>query len=99
VGATAATAALLAVQEIDDPEVRRKRALARAHDLLDDLEDIRNGLIDGRISAATLSRLKDRLAEETVEASDSGLRALVREVELRAAVELAKLEREAEEGP
>lgn len=98
VAPTAATAALLAVQEVEDPEERRKRTLARAHDLLDDLEQIRNGLVEGRIPAATLRRLGGRLAEEAEDAGDPALRSLLREVELRAAVELAKLERDAEGG-
>lgn len=96
VAPTPATAALLAVQEVEEVEdagERRRRALARAETLLDELEAVRDGLLAGQVSGETLRRLAETLRGSRDRIDDPRLAALLREVELRAAVELAKLER------
>lgn len=91
---TPAASALLALQEVDDPGERRRRALARAEHLLGDLEAVRDGLLAGTVNAETLHRLTERLRSGREEVDDPQLAGLLGEVELRAAVELAKLERD-----
>lgn len=93
-GPLAATAAILAVQEVDvveDATARRARAIRRGERLLDLLDGLRHGLLDGRIPAATLRGLRTTLAER-IDVEDEALAGVLAEIDLRAAVELAKLE-------
>jgi len=85
--------AMLALQGIEDPQGRRRRAVRRGQRLLDALDDLKIGLLDGRVSTADLQRLAS-LAQESGEAvEDPGLKDVLSQIDLRAAVELAKLER------
>lgn len=70
----------------------RRRAMAHADDLLDELEDLRVGLLLGSYTQAQLSRLAARLQQRGATVTDPGLQALLQEVEMRAAIELAKYE-------
>ncbi len=93
--AVAASAGLMALQEVEELGARRRRAVARAHALLDELEEVRNALLLGGLPAATLHRIRRLLADRPDGLEDPALQALVRDVELRTEVELAKLERAA----
>jgi len=84
--------ALIALQEVDGPLTRRKRAVSRAGRLLDALDQIKLALIDGEPSAETLQRLAAAVREERDGADDPALQALLDQIETRAVVELAKLE-------
>jgi hypothetical protein len=82
--------ALMALQGVDDPTERRKRAVAKGRNALDMLDSLKLGLIDGSVDSSTLSRLKvasEGLAETT---GDRGLDTVMDEINLRVAVELAK---------
>ena len=83
---------LLALQEVDEVGERRTKAKKRANGLLDELDNIRHGLLMGEISPAQLHLLRNRIAAERPGVDDPKLAALLDEIELRAAVELAKLE-------
>ncbi len=83
---------LLALQELDEIGERRTKAKKRANGLLDELDNIRHGLLAGEISPAQLHLLRNRIAAERPGVDDPKLTALLDEIELRAAVELAKLE-------
>ena len=83
--------ALLAVQEVPGPLDERRRARQRGNDLLDQLEEIRLALLVGRLPRATLERLSAMVADRREHAQDPKLAAILDEIELRAAVELAKL--------
>lgn len=87
--------ALLALQETGGPLERRRRAVRRADRLLDGLDGLRLALIDGEPSATTLETLRRVGREQRDGTDDPGLEALLDQVDLRAAVELAKLERRA----
>lgn len=84
--------AILALQEVPDPDARRRRALRRGEELLEELEQIRLGLLSGHIAKADLERLAHSL-ERREPVEDARLAEALAEIELRAAVELAKLER------
>jgi hypothetical protein len=85
--------AVLAAQERADEEGSRRRALRRGGRLLGRLEALRLALLEGG-STAALRRDLEGLLHETEGAPGIGaLAGVVREIELRAAVELAKLER------
>jgi hypothetical protein len=84
--------ALIALQEIDSPLGRRKRAIGRAGRLLDELDDLKLALLEGEISEGGLRRLGAIVREERDATSDPRLEALLDQIEARAAVEIAKLE-------
>jgi len=82
--------ALLALQGVEDFTQRKRRAVAKGRNALDVLDSLKVGLLDGSIDRSTLARLKvasEGLAEET---GDAGLDQVMREIDLRVAVELAK---------
>ncbi len=91
VGAAADLGVMLAVQAVDEPAERRRRAVRRGHSLLDCLEELRLGLLDGSVPVASLARLRMVLAGGDL-AAEPALRATLVAIELRAAVEIAKLE-------
>lgn len=83
---------LLSIQEIPDAMVGRRRAIRRGDVLLDRLEDLRLGLLAGGVPRDRLEELA-RLARTARDAvDDPRLAAILDEIDLRAAVELAKLE-------
>ncbi len=84
--------ALLALQSIGTPGERKKRAVRRAGRLLDVLDEIKVGLLDGAIAADSLDRLVVAIRDQREETDDPGLEGVLNEIETRAAVELAKLE-------
>lgn len=84
--------ALLALQEVPDSLARHAKARQRGETLLDQLDQIRLALLAGTLSRATLGRLVDLLALERPQVDDPRLAQIIDEIELRAAVELAKLE-------
>src|SRR5688572_22255199 len=49
--------ALLALQGVEDPAERRKRAVKRGRDALDVLDDLKIGLLSGSLDQATVQRL------------------------------------------
>ena len=82
--------ALLALQGIESATERKKRAVARGRNALDVLDRLKIGLLDGNLDPSTLARLKvaaEGLSEDT---GDPGLDAVMSEIDLRVAVELAK---------
>ncbi len=82
---------LLALQEVPDALVSRARAKHRGEELLDQLEQVRLGLLAGRLSRDRLERLVRLAAEQQELRDDPRLSEILAEIELRAAVELAKL--------
>jgi class II flagellar assembly regulator FliX len=88
----AAVDALLSLQEMPDALAGRRRAVQRGQTLLDRLEDLRLGLLAGIVPRERLDELAklSRTARETVD--DPRLAQLLDEIDLRVAVELAKLD-------
>ena len=85
--------ALLALQEVIEPGGGRGQAGQRGRDLLDQLEDLQLALLAGRLPLDRLERLHVLLAEKAAISEDPRLAGVIEEIELRAAVELAKLGR------
>lgn len=88
----ASVEALVALQAADQVDEKARRATRRASTLLDILDTIRLGLIDGGIPHATLERLLQALGKKREQTGDPKLEAILEQVEIRAQVELAKLE-------
>jgi len=86
--------AVLAVQAVDDALTGRRRARERGEQLLDALDELRLALIEGRLPARKLGTLQALVSEQRANADNPQLQAVLDEIELRAAVELAKLERD-----
>ena len=83
--------AVLAIQERSAAEERRRRAFRRGHALLDRLEELRACLLEGELEPALLRRIRQEMAG-LAEPVDHELQSLMAEIELRALVEIAKLE-------
>jgi hypothetical protein len=84
--------ALLALQDIGGPLEGKRRAVRRASRILDVLDEIKVGLLEGELGGADLDRLRRAIRDERDRTEDPALEAVLDEIELRAAVELAKLE-------
>lgn len=87
--------ALLELQEVEaaDERARRRTAARYASSLLDRLEQLRHDILAGGMPAGDLDDLRAALAEEREALADPDLEAVVRDVELRARIEVAKLTR------
>jgi hypothetical protein len=83
--------ALLALQGVEDPLHRKKRAMGRANRLLDILDDLKVAMLEGRASPSTLDNLAHTVREQREGTDDPGLNDVLNQIETRAAVELAKL--------
>ena len=84
---------MLALQEVSDQEVERKKATRKATATLDALEELRVSILMGDVSAGQLERIAVRIEQQQMYVTDPKLKALLNEIEIRAAVELAKLGR------
>jgi hypothetical protein len=84
--------ALLALQDVGSPTERKRRAVRRAGRILDTLDALKIALLEGEISGADLDRLRRAIRDERDNTDDPALEAVLDEIELRAAVEVAKLE-------
>ncbi len=82
--------ALMALQGVDDPAERKKRAVAKGRNALDVLDALKVAVLDGSIDSSTLARLKVASEGLTEGSGDAGLDTVLGEIDLRVAVELAK---------
>lgn len=83
--------ALMALQGDEQGQAdRRRRALQRGRGALDALDALKLALLSGTADAGTLARLRSAAAELILGSGDPGLDAVLAEIELRVAVELAK---------
>ena len=85
--------ALLAVQEAGTSTQGRSKGLSRGTRMLDLLDDVRHGLLRGAIPVSKLESLLTAVKSQRDHVDDPRLSEILDEIELRAAVELAKLER------
>ena len=83
--------ALLALQGFDDPLERRRRAVKRGRTALDALDALKLGLLIGTLETGTLAALKSMAAELSDRTGEPDLDTILAEIELRVAVELAKI--------
>ncbi len=82
--------ALIALQGFEDPAERKKRAVVQGRTALDVLDALKLALLDGTLDPSTMARLKSAAAGLKLPSGDSGLDAVLGEIELRVEVELAK---------
>lgn len=83
--------ALLTLQGEEAPAERRQRAVRRGRTALDALDDLKVELLAGELGPSTLLRLKSAATGLQDATGDARLDAVMAEIELRVAVEIAKL--------
>ena len=83
--------ALIALQGIEAPEERRRRAVKHGRHALDALDQLKLSLLGGSLDEATLAKLKTAAAGLKDASGDSRLDGVLGEIELRVEVELAKM--------
>ena len=84
--------AVVALQEITGDNTDERGAKNRANLILDKLEDIRMGLLMGQIPKSNLDELSRILIVARENSIDANLLEIIEDIELRAKIELAKLE-------
>jgi len=82
--------ALIALQQVDEPLERRRRAIRRGGQLLDILERLKLALLGDELGEGELKALAVAVREQRSATGDPQLEALLDQIETRAAVELAK---------
>ncbi len=82
---------LLLAQETGDALEGRQKNKKRANDMLDKLEALRVRILEGSVPESELRALANMTAAERAQMDDPHLAALLDDIELRVAVELAKL--------
>ncbi len=83
---------ILALQGVDDSTSGRKRGVQQGEQLLRLLDEVRDGLLAGGIPRQTLNRLAMAVSSRGEGFADPKLQSVLDDIELRARVELAKLE-------
>jgi hypothetical protein len=83
---------LMALQGIEEPGERRRRAITRGRNALDVLDELKIGLLAGTLDVATVGKLKAAISGLKDASGDPQLDAVLAEIELRVEVELAKME-------
>lgn len=91
-GAVTPLDAILALQGGEHPAQRRARQTRRGQEALDALEELERGLLLGRTSGGMRGRL-DALQRRSEPTGDERLDAVLKEIDIRLAVEAAKLDR------
>lgn len=88
----AATNPLLSLQEVAGPSAADAQAIKQGHDSLDLLEDIRLSLMCGGIPLEMMHKIDALVAAHRREPISPALAEIVDEIEVRVAVERAKIE-------
>lgn len=83
--------ALLALQGEDTQAEQRRRAVTRGRTALDALDELKVAMLSGSLGPSTLQRLKSATVELRDASGDSRLDSVLAEIDLRVAVEIAKL--------
>jgi len=92
VGGIADVSALMALQGVEDVTERRRRAVRRGSGLLDRLDELKLSLLADQDGGDALNGLRRTLAESRPDDDHAALNAVLDQIDLRAAVELAKAE-------
>jgi Class II flagellar assembly regulator len=91
-GPIAAVETILTLQGFDDGSDGNDKGVAHGQDLLTMLDQVRDGLLAGAIPRSTLTRLAAAVSRRQENFVDPKLQQVLDEIDLRARVELAKLE-------
>lgn len=86
--------AIAVLNEVEgvDSDGRKRQAVNHGNEILDELENLRDGLLYGGVSVGRLERINQMLSQKREQIQDDPkLEELINEIEVRAAVELAKM--------
>jgi hypothetical protein len=92
-GPIAAVDTILALQSITDSTDSRSHGIDQGEQVLKLLDEVRDGLLAGGIPRVMLGRLAAAVSKRRESFADPKLQDVLDEIDLRARVELAKLER------
>ncbi len=84
--------ALLSLQEMPEDEIRNRKAFTEGRSALETLEQLRDALLKGSVSPSMLRSLERHVQNQKALNPDPRLAEILLDIELRTAVELAKLE-------
>jgi hypothetical protein len=87
--------ALLSVQAAESPTERaaRKRMQVRADDILKELDRLRHSLLTGTLTVGQVIDIADVVASHREKINDPRLTSILDEVDLRAQIEMAKIQK------
>jgi Class II flagellar assembly regulator len=91
-GPIASVESILTLQGLDDSTSGRSKSISHGEQLLEMLDQVRDGLLAGGIPRSTLNRLASAVSRRQDGFADPKLQTVLDEIDLRARVELAKLE-------
>lgn len=92
VAGISAIGGLLAAQEVGQDATSDQALVKQGEDTLDALEKLRMRLLTGAVPLSVLTNLKTKITAQKQHTNDPALRNILNDIELRASVELAKLE-------
>jgi hypothetical protein len=99
-GSLSPIAALLTLQDVEHADAAGPRqAIEHGGDVLDRLRDLQVDLLAGRLDRGDLADLAQAAARGVPHGADPALARIVKDIEVRAAVELAKLDVELPDAP
>lgn len=84
---------MLGLQEISDEDIQRKKLFKRGRLTIESLQELQQALLSGSVPSSLLTQLDGYVQEQREQSSDQRLNAILDDIELRAAVEMAKLEK------
>lgn len=84
--------AILALQAVEDPLLKKRKAVQRGRHVLDALDGMKADLLIGQVNPGRLDQILGLIATAR-DQCEPGLDAVLDEIELRARVELAKFGR------
>lgn len=83
--------AIVALQAMEEPADQRRQAVESGGRILDLLDRLKIGLLSGQVRTADLNSLRRAIERQQNLEGDPGLNEVLRQIDLRARVELAKL--------
>jgi len=82
---------IVALQAVEEPSDRRRKAVKTGDRILDLLDKVKIGVLSGQVSVTDLDALKTTIERQQSLESDPELNDILKQIDLRARVELAKL--------
>lgn len=85
--------AILALQSVEEGTDRRRRAARQGSEALDLLDDLRIAILSGQVPAQDAAKLRSVIARWDGCEDDPELAEILKQIDLRAQVEIAKLDK------
>lgn len=84
---------ILALQSVEEAGERKRRAARQGNEALDLLDDMRIALLSGRLSPESADKLRGLIRQWEGHERDPALADILKQIDLRARVEIAKLDK------